>query len=180
MRIFNRMLFCLFIFLFTKSMFATPTSHVELADKVMKPCLKELQKDKKMQLVGGGGGYSDDINRLSVHYFYYDKLEIPEARRLYVRIAQTILKRVNEDLAIRPFLHEYPFTIKCLKIIVGVMDSNGDWQGNGLIASFSNRDDRIYYDGFNHEKGRFYNIHSETYEEALKKIAEESSQPCVQ
>jgi hypothetical protein len=163
-----------FIFIFLV-MIAMPfyafsrSQHSKEADRVVNPFLKELETKRKIYVFGAGGGFMNDVEKINLSFCTKRIVDVEKARLLIVSITEELLKRINADKGIRPYLHNYPFTNKNLKITLHFEDNNGNpilpphLTYAGLMLGeidycFQNLKQLLALD----------DVHVETYEEALK------------
>jgi hypothetical protein len=143
------------------------SKHCQLSDKIFFSYNKELLKNKHLFLIGSGGGMMDDIKKVNAYYVSFEKMNIEEARRLYVEVAEGYMSRYNENEQIRPYLHNYPLTIGNFKISIGFEDETRKYRDQGLVAVvFNGKNNRIVYCTYDHEKEKFVDLLKEPYETA--------------
>lgn len=126
---------------------------------------KELEEEYQLSLVGLGGTVRDDIEGVEVHYDIRGRYDLNSARVLYLKIAQSILDKINSDLPIRPYLHEYPATSNLLRLSLSFHDEDGSYPEN-KIAYISFVNSKICYRTHNDNKDSFEVVWRETFEEA--------------
>lgn len=105
-------------------------------------------------------------------------VNIEQARKLYIDIIEEYLRYVNEDEEVRPYLHNYPFTPVNLYFLLGFRENNQSIKGEGHVASIVISRNIVYYDAYHTNSKKLYNLHKETYEEALS-IVKENNQITV-
>ncbi len=146
--------------------FAHEPKYVHLAYGIMNKTAIELNKEKKMQLIGIGGAMMHEVEELDMDFVISEKLELKQARELMVFTVSLLLKNVNTNEEIRPYLVHYPFTAKDLSIII----TSTQYQDTPIIGAFLSFD-KIRYKIPGEPMS--IQIHEETYEEALKIIEKE-------
>jgi len=109
------LMFILTIFLSSCSSDPEP-EHVILSGKITKKFAEDLKKDKNYLYMGGGGGFQQKINLVTLTFRVNEKVTIDQARKMYVKYNEELVKRFNEDEEIRPYLKNYPFTHKNVKV----------------------------------------------------------------
>src|ERR1700728_5092837 len=85
--------------------------HCKEADRIMLTHAKQVKKSDNFGVMGTGGAFMDDVKEILLVYQVNIALEPKDARRLYVKTASSLLELINNDEKIRPYLHQYPFTI---------------------------------------------------------------------
>lgn len=170
----------LYLLLSVLCSFYKEPKHCKLSDRIFIPYNKELKKEKHLYLVGSGGAMMDDIQKVNAHYVSYDRLTVEEARRLYVDVVEGYLSRYNQNEEIRPYLHNYPFTINNFKIMIGFENENHQHMDKGFVALVSNRETKgvIYYASYDHETKKFNKIYEEPYETAREIVMRERATLC--
>ena len=79
------------------------------------------------------------------------------------------MKKYNINVKIRPFLHNFPFTLENMKISLSFEDESHKNQGEGYVAyAFIGKNRQIFYLGYDHKTEKLYDIHCEPYEKALE------------
>ena len=111
-----------------------------------------------------------DIQAVALGFASYKALNVDEARKLYVNIVEEYLHRVNCNEEVRPYLHNYPFTINNLEFNIEFDESNGRMKSDGHVAyvSFIASRNLIFYSSYDYKTHKFQDLHQESYEEALK------------
>ncbi len=92
--------------------------------------------------------------------------------RTYSKKNEDLLRRYNQDEEIRPYLKNYPFTSKNLRIVIYLVDQKGiDIHNTGnskeFLSAIYQSWGRVRYAIENDEKPNPQDIFEETYEEAL-------------
>ncbi len=146
--------------------FAHEPKYVHLAYGIMNKTAIELNKEKKMELIKIGGAMMHEVEELDMSFVFSEKLELKQARELMVFTVSLLLKNVNTNEEIRPYLIHYPFTAKDLYICL--VSSQDQYNTIDVISSSSGKI-RYKISG----EPMSIQIHEETYEEALKIIEKE-------
>ena len=79
-----------------------------------------LRSSKKYSLDchGAGGAMMHSISELCFSSYCYRKMDMDQARVLYVQMIEDFLELVNTDAAVRPFLHHYPLSIDGIDLTI--------------------------------------------------------------
>ncbi len=164
----RKILFTIYILMCSNGIFASP-KYDKLAHRLMFDYAKTLRVDKGFALSAFGGSMRHDIEKISLNFISFDHLDVEGARKQYVEVVEGLLRRVNADEKIRPYLHNYPFTAENVKIMIGFEDKKRQIRADGCVAHmFVTRRNIISYLAYDQEKQDYYDLHEETYEEALK------------
>jgi hypothetical protein len=105
-----------------------------------------------LQLTSYGGAMMGDIQEIELRFLSLNILSVETARLLYVEMMEEFLARINQNDKIRPYLHDCPFGVKNIKLVIGFDDDNGHILGDGHVAHmFIGRNDTLYYEAYNLE-----------------------------
>ncbi len=156
--------------------FSKPSLKCQIAAKITNQVAKKLKKDQQLQCIGTGGTMMHEIEALSMSFIYYKEVDVKKARALLVTAVKEYLAAINTSEEIRPYLKNYPFTVKNVKVTISTLHPDGSTTDAGKILLFaSNRDNLEFYlqepETFRHPP--FY---AETYEKSLRIVEEEKSQ----
>lgn len=106
-------------FLLSFSFFQTkPRDYADIAREIRGNVGKKLSKKHQMDCVGVGGGMMGSVYMIGLSFRVYHPLERNEARMLVVDCVEELLKAVNRNEEIRPYLQDYPFTTKNVSIAI--------------------------------------------------------------
>ena len=174
-------------FLFFLGLFITPSTfalnkippepyYCKIIDRITHKYLKEYILPQGLDCICIGGSMVYDVKMVALGFVSYKALNVDEARKLYVNIVEEYLHRVNCNEEVRPYLHNYPFTINNLEFTIRFSHPNGKRIADGHVAymSFIASRNLIFYSSYDYKIDDFQDLHQESYEEALK-IVQESS-----
>jgi hypothetical protein len=139
---------------------------------------KELKRTKNLFAFGIGGSMNADVKILSPTYISSQKLNVDEARVLFIETVEGLVSKMNTDENIRPFLHDYPSTEKNTAIGIVFFDENNEFLQDDFIALISmldNGNGMIYYAIYNTETKKLEDCYEEPYEEALRIVKEQKA-----
>ncbi len=160
---------CFFILL-TSFAFREP-HYCKIAGRIAGDYVKEFAKPRRLVLTCYGGAMMDDIQGITLRFLSFDSLSVDEARVLYVEMMEEFLERINSHEKIRPFLHNFPFDVDNIKLVIGFENSERKITRDGHMAMiFIGRNHSLFYEAYNPITEEFYTLHRETYEEALKSV----------
>lgn len=160
-------------FLFFNSVFAQGHDvYSPLVQSITKPFSQELAQKHEIFLDCSGGEMKNHVKKITLSYVGQRKIDVDEARLLYMSCLTDIIDRVNSTKKLRPYLENYPFTQNSMDLRISFEDENGHFQQNGLVTyMFLSRGKIIYstFDPIVHKsKGNgLVTAHEETFEEAL-------------
>ncbi len=143
--------------------------YIKISNKISSSYCQELSRNKGLYLTGSGGAMVDDIKKINVHFDSFASLSVEEARKLYVEVAEGFLKRYNENEAVRPYLHNYPFKLENLELMISFTDETRKRRSEGLVALvFNARKDLLFYYGYDEKENQLYEIYEESYSQAIE------------
>jgi hypothetical protein len=137
---------------------------------------KKLEKKYNIDLCGIGSGVRDKVWLVNLSFNKYGlPLSEMEARKLIIAITQNFLDLINQEEKIRPYLENYPFTSKNVKIALFNYTENAGNHYHPWITSSSMSKGKTLFMSF--DPGmiplRLHDEIYETYEESLAIIAKE-------
>ena len=156
--------------------YSQSSNHIKEASRILNEYSKEIKEKYGLFTIGSGGAMMNDVKELDLHFEGISKITVSEARKLYIDIVEGLIEKVNNDKKARPYLHEYPFTYKNVKIRINFFKSPdfcmANRVDNGFVSSISILQNGFVcyytYDYTKEEYKRFIKLHKEPYEEALK------------
>jgi hypothetical protein len=167
--IFNsRVTIIILSFLFGCSSFGYQSPHyVKLAHEITANTAKKLEEQKKLYLIGTGGGMMHDIQAMHMSFQFFHEVDLKEGRELIVYAVREYLSDINNNEEVRPYLHNYPFTAKNIEIRIFIYGPDRHELSPEKIYYISAINGIVDYyvrgpDNFRQA------VCEETYEEALK------------
>ena len=159
--------FLFFLLLFSSSLYAGKERlYITYVSSLQNKYAKELQ-NSGLQVYCKWGALMNDVEQIGLSSHLKKNADIKTARRLFVKYAQPFLEMINADRNLRPYLHNYPATIKELDFSISFEIDRSKNLSSQVSSVFSGYGEICYY------APNIKKIHSETYEEALKIIEEE-------
>lgn len=172
----KKSLILFFLLVFSVNYLYATGKHVKISNKIISKYNRELKRQKKLLLVGEGGSYMGDIQDIGFSYITYEKMDLDQARRLYIEVTEGYLSRFNENEEVRPYMHTYPFTIDNLQVMLAFENEKREYREEGEIALMCVLRGFLCFEGYDHEKKKFYRIHHEPYSTA-REIAQKDLTP---
>ena len=173
MKLFSRVLFLATLSLLTQLIAEGGEPYIKYADLIIqsfeKECAKEFKK-YKLRSIGSGGGMAYDVEEIRVMFFAYRPATIEEARVLETSLTEKLLKKINENEKIRPYLREYPFKANRARVSVSFHKPNSSVYTDGSVAYVLQAKGQILYCAADPKTEDYYDLHEEPYEEALKLV----------
>lgn len=134
------------------------------SNKIVSIFLKEIKKKYQLSCCGLGGGSRGEINTISIHLDSNNVLNINDTRKLIVAISDLLCQKFNENTAIRPYLHNYPFCSDNLDINISFTKKSQNLTQVSLVVLDENK---IRYFSFDQYTQIQHVVHKESYQEAL-------------
>ena len=139
----------------------------------------EMAKNYKLYCYGYGGKFLKRVDQIDLSFNTVQNLNVAQARKLIIKCSEELLKRINADNDIKPYLSHYPFTEKGISLGVSFDQEDQKRVSSKFVAMVFTVDGNIYYSSYNHNKKKFQDVHEETYQEALK-IVNNASKPTIE
>jgi hypothetical protein len=130
-----------------------------------------LKEDKNLHLCECGGRMMDQITLLHLGFDYFKQINIEEARELLVKASVLFLKIINEDEQIRPFLKNFPFLSTNIEIRIFLHTSYNSQLDSKQLCVITLLNGYLHYKIHNPETSLLTTIYTETFEEAIEKLA---------
>jgi len=143
----------------------------KIADKITARTAAKLKLEKDLFLIGTGGGMMDDIKLMGMYFNYYKPIDMQSARELLVYAVEEYLSSINSSEAVRPYLHNYPFTAKNIELVIYFYKPDRSFVELEKLSIIAANEGRVEYEINHSEKRILKTIHEETYEEALKIVS---------
>lgn len=136
-----------------------------------------LEREKGLVPFGSGGQTSDRVKMLHLAFQYRGKIGIPEARRLVTDAVEELVKTVNADEKLRPYLSNYPFRPDNVEVEIYLKNPDrapispevSPEVSPESLRVVASRDGKIEYEASDPLSHRLVTVFEENYEEALRK-----------
>lgn len=102
-------------------------------------------KQFQMKLVSAGISSHDEIERFALHYVTFQKMKIPQARKLIVASVEEFLDRINQEEALQDRLKHQPITYKDIQFNIGFGAIDGTFQEPPYVAYACLEEGVIHY-----------------------------------
>jgi uncharacterized protein YkuJ len=139
-----------------------------LVQKIIKSKNKEFKKEG-LTICSSGGSFEPDIKTIQLGYttssYQFDSIEA--ARTLVVPKISALVAPFNQTLALRPYLHNFPFEPKNIEFTVSFQDFLGRPLQPPYIAMVKTQGDKMMYFTWNKDKRAFVLTHTEDFIWAL-------------
>ena len=146
--------------------------YVQKADKIIDQFCKDMYKQHKLAVYSTGGGFMDNINKITLGFELNGQRSQEELRELLIEIANNFLERLNSDKEIRSYLIEFPFPPNRLNFSISILINNRRPINKGstkeVLRNITLARGKIRYDFKKEERKNIQTLFEEPYEEALK------------
>jgi hypothetical protein len=132
---------------------------------------QEMQDQYGLRISGEGGGMHETIEEIVVKFIALRRASVEEARELTVRIAERLLRMINEDEKLRPYLCEYPFDVSRINPRISFEQQNRAYN-DGTVTYVSLIKNNLFYDASEILTDNLQEILKEPYPKALKIVEE--------
>lgn len=157
-------------------------SHSDLADEQMSCYAKKAYQEKGIVLEGSGGAMMNDIKEFAMSFNCYDHLNLEQTRILMVKVVDEFLQQVNANEKIRPYLHNYPLTVKNVSLMIGFRNHQNQRPPKEYIALAYTHENSIYYSRWEAklESSKFCDRYRESFNDAVKIVMQQENKPELQ
>jgi hypothetical protein len=143
---------------------------VKLVQEIRSQVAYKLMREKGLIPFGSGGGAIDKIHMISLSFEYRKPLTIEEGRDLVLTAVHELIKAVNRDERIRPYLESYPFGPERIEVEIFVRNVKGERLPSSAATLVSCCNGICTYQIFHFDEKRFETILKETFAEAEARV----------
>ncbi len=157
--------------LFLSAVLATvallPSDYLQISNQILEDYRLEMLLEHGLVLSGSGGRYMNNLNQITQEFNSQGHRNIEEARLLFIQANSKLLKKINQDHNLRPFLCRYPFTFEDLKIKISFYN-NEEKATYPYVTYISAVNGIIFYNTIDSKSNtpKYQLLHSETFTEA--------------
>lgn len=144
--------------------------HLPHVHRLRKAITQEMKNEESMEPFMAGGEFFYDIQKISLGYMTDKQLKLAEGRRIAVKFTERVLNKVNGDVGIRPYLHEYPFPVENLDLEIAFQDKSGKYMPEPYLASIYIVNGVIVYNMHDAILDMVGKVYAEPYEDALRLV----------
>lgn len=146
-------------------------NYVVFVNQVTNAFIEEVRKEFGLQCIAEGGSMPYDVFDISLCFMAYRKATIDEARELEVVLIEKFLKIINAHEKIRPYLREYPFPAKRVRLSISFHKKNNLPETENSIDYVHQCKNKLFYT-FHDSKMDYSSIDlwEEPYEDAYQLI----------
>lgn len=146
-----------------------------IADRASNKVQKKLSKKYNMSVVGSGGGMFTCVYQISISFQIKHPLTLEEARIILTDCAQEIIDEINACKELRPYLKDYPATIKNIDLAIYSSQPDGSsvYDPFIVVASVGSKGKIWFATREKDEPYKYKNEYTESFEEAVAIVKEQ-------
>lgn len=144
------------------------------ANRILKKVALQLKTETDLRPTGTMGQMHYDVGKLGLSFHYRKPVDIAEGRKLLIQAVNAMLKEVNQDEKIRPYLCRHPFLPRNIEIEIFLKAQDGRSVPAGALCVIDAQDGFLRYDVRGPEDHGFITVYKETFSEALERLADPS------
>ncbi|PCI92160.1 hypothetical protein COB11_07875 [Candidatus Aerophobetes bacterium] len=137
--------------------------------------VKDMSKQHKLSYFGGGGAFLYNVKNINISFASREMMDLGQARKLLISCSEELLRRINANDRIRPYLEHFPFSEKGISLGTSYFDSKLNRVQPKYIARVCIIHGNIYYTIYDKEADTLKTIHEETYQEALNIVRSQNN-----
>ena len=130
--------------------------------------VKDMSKQHKLSYFGGGGAFLYNVKNINISFASREMMDLGQARKLLISCSEELLRRINANDRIRPYLEHFPFSEKGIDLSISYFDSKLNHIQSKYIAGVFIINGNICYAVYDQEASTLKTVHKESYQEALK------------
>ena len=157
---------------YSQLLMGSESEYLQYVNKITSHVAAQIEKEFDLACTSEGGSMPYNVASIYLGFDAKRRATLEEARLIHVRCTEMLLKAVNEDEKIRPFLAEYPFPSHRINISIGFLGSEF-LTSDGTIALTSGAREKVFYKIRHPIENCIDSFYEEPYADALK-IAQES------
>lgn len=152
----------------------TTAPYLKIVRQITRTVASDIEKELNIIFTGDGGRMPQKVEEISLDFMAYRKPSIEEARMLEVKATEKLLRAINSNEEIRPYLAEYPFLPNRAQIMISFQKRDNTHYTDGSVALVFQVKNTIFYDREDPLTERLETILEEPYEEASKIVKKTS------
>ncbi len=146
-----------------------PSEKEYLSNVISKNVATQLKNELDLQPFGSGGQAMDQIKMLALAFISHKPIDIETGRELLIASVNEFAAEINANEAIRPYLGNYPFGPKNIKIEIFIRNPNGKEVESDKLCIITASEGVLKYLIYS-GKYNLKTVYEETFEEALQKL----------
>jgi len=162
--------FLIFLVFFTSC--STNSRYMGLQNDLIVEYANDMKYKYEVEAVGTGGGGPTNVKTISVEFWAFYEVGQQQARTIFVDCIESLLRKMNSNKKIRPYLNDFPSTFKNTDVTLAFYSNRNLVRpsNNKIALVYLAKDGMVYYDTYDYSIDDFVTLYSESYEEALSKV----------
>lgn len=141
--------------------------YIKYSRAITNQYIKDMNKKYDLFYFGGGGGFLYNVENIAISFSCNRNITLEDGRSLLISCSKELLKRINRDERIRPYLDHYPYTEKGIDIDICFFDVNGRWVIDpDSIAKVASLEGAVHYAIFDKNHQCLNTIYRESYKDS--------------
>ena len=151
-----------------------PSEKSRIVNEIRAKTARRLKIELGLEPAGFGGQMMDEVKMLALAFDYNKPIEMEEGRKLLVEAVHTFVSMVNDNKDIRPYLYNYPFEPKNVRVAIYLNNPDrSPIEPDKLCVLISNQG-RVRYEVEDSKTTLLEIIYEETFAEAERKVKEQT------
>jgi hypothetical protein len=152
-----------------------PTDYLKTINQIKANVAEKISKKHNADWVGDGGQRIGCACKIFLAFQIRRPLNRDESRRILIDASEELLKTVNENTILRPYLRDFPFTTKNIEVVVFSSDSDGTKVYDPFITASSvfESDEIVFLTADPQQTYGYKNEYMEDYQEALEIVKQQ-------
>lgn len=146
-----------------------PSEKSQIAYEVRMATAEKLKSKMDLIPFGFGARMMNQITLLKLTFLYRHPIDIEGGRKMLIQAANELLREINSNERIRPYLDRYPFELNNVEIVIVMQKADGSNVDAGELALMEIRDGVLQYK-FDESNTSVFRVVEETVEEAMQKL----------
>ena len=161
-------LFLLSLFFYYGALLSSEPEYIRYIDAISSRVADQIEKEFNIHCGVEGGSMPNNIALVRLGFTAQRRATLEEARIMHVRCTEMLIKAINADERIRPFLAEYPFPPSRIELSISFRGPSGSWDCDGTINFILEAHDTISCFITDPIDSIITSFYEEPYAEALK------------
>jgi len=160
----NKRIFFLFFLFFFMGCGPSKPDYIKMADALTGEYLKEIQSEYGFFVRALGGSMRGSVKKVIISFNTLKEIKLEEARIIAIELGERLIKKINDNGEIRPYLQNYPFNKNNIDITLSFNEEAGPRVKREYITVLFIGGKNIRYLHYDHHKKEFCDELEEFYE----------------
>ena len=137
--------------------------YIKYSDAITDKYIKDMSKQHKLAYFGGGGAFLYNVKNINISFASREIMDLDQSRKLLISCSEELLRRINANDRIRPYLEHFPFSEKGIDLSISYFDSKLNHIQSKYIAGVFIINGNICYAVYDQEASTLKTVHKESY-----------------